>query len=188
MAVIPLIDTGRLRLRPHRASDHGAAIDLWQRPEVYRFIGGSPLSAQEVWLRLLRYSGLWDVLGYGYWAVELRASGDYIGQLGFADFRRGLVGFDGRYPEAGWVIHPNHAGHGFASEGMVAACAWLDAQRAHPRSFCLIDAANGASLRVAGKLGYRHALDTDFGDARTGVFFRSTASPGPGNGNADHAA
>ena len=133
---------------------------------------GAPLSPQDVWLRLLRYSGLWDFLGYGYWAVEHRASGDYIGQLGFADFRRGLVGFDGRYPEAGWVIHPEHAGQGFASEGMAAACAWLDARRVHPRSFCLIDAGNGASLRVAARLGYGFVLDTTLGDKETGVYVR----------------
>ena len=184
MPLVPAIETERLRLRGHRAGDHEAAISLWQHPAVYRFIGGSPLSAQEVWSRLLRYSGLWDLLGYGYWAVEEIASGAYVGQLGFADFRRGLVGFDGRYPEAGWVIHPDFAGRGLASEGMQAACAWLDDDGSHGRSFCLVEASNRASLRVAGKLGYRHVLDTVFGDTATGVYVREAFARDRRHGNA----
>ena len=123
-------------------------------------------------MRLLRYSGLWDFLGYGYWAVEERESGRYVGQLGFADFRRGLIGFDGHYPEAGWVIHPEVAGRGYATEGMTAALHWLDAQGTWPRSFCLMDPDNAPSVRVAEKLGYRFALTTAFGEAVTAVYFR----------------
>lgn len=172
MLCVPKIETGRLRLRGHCASDHASALALWQHPGVYRFITGSPPSTQDVWMRLLRYSGLWDFLGYGYWAVEERASGAYVGQLGFADFRRGLVGFEGRYPEAGWVIHPDFAGRGYATEGMQAACDWLDVQGSWARSFCLIAAANQASMRVADKLGYRYLLETALGETSTGVYFR----------------
>jgi RimJ/RimL family protein N-acetyltransferase len=169
---VPELLSPRLRLRGHRPEDHRAATQLWQRPEVYRFIVAEPLSSQEVWLRLLRYSGLWDFLGFGYWAVEERASGRYVGQLGFADFRRGLVGFDGRYPEAGWALHPDYAGRGYATEAMRAALGWLDVQDSIVRSFCLIAPDNERSLRVAEKLGYRHVMDTTMGDAVTGVFFR----------------
>ncbi|MEM9758584.1 MAG: GNAT family N-acetyltransferase [Pseudomonadota bacterium] len=181
--LVPEILSARLRLRGHRARDHSAATELWQCPEVYRFILGAPLSSQDVWLRILRYSGLWDFLGYGYWAVEERSSGAYVGQLGFADFRRGLVGFDGRYPEAGWVIHPAYAGRGYATEGMKAAFGWLDAQDFGARSFCLISPENELSLRVATKLGFRFALNTPMGSSSTGVFFRDreNVSRGPGD-------
>ena len=173
-SLVPEVLSPRLRLRGHRAADHAAATELWQRPEVYRFIVSEPLSPQDVWLRILRYSGLWDFLGYGYWAVEERSSGAYIGQLGFADFRRGLVGFDGRYPEAGWMIHPDRAGQGYATEGMQAAYGWLDAQSFGRRSFCLISPDNRLSLRVAAKLGFRHALDTAMGSSETGVYYRDS--------------
>jgi RimJ/RimL family protein N-acetyltransferase len=108
----------------------------------------------------------------GYWALEERATGKYVGQLGFADFKRGLIGFDGRYPEAGWVLHPDMAGKGYATEGMQAACAWLDAQPDRARSFCIISADNSRSVRVAEKLGYRFLLDTMFGEEKTAVYFR----------------
>jgi RimJ/RimL family protein N-acetyltransferase len=127
-------------------------------------------------MRLLRYSGLWDFLGYGYWALEERETGRYIGQIGFADFKRGLVGFDGHYPEAGWVLHPDSAGKGYATEAMLAACGWLDDQDSWPRSFCIISPDNRQSLRVANKLGYRYVLDVAFGEENVQVYFRETAS------------
>jgi RimJ/RimL family protein N-acetyltransferase len=126
-------------------------------------------------MRLLRYSGLWDFLGYGYWAVEDRVSGRYLGQLGFADFKRGLIGFEGRYPEAGWVIDAAVAGRGLATEGMQAACDWLDGSGVHPRSFCIISADNPASLRVADKLGFSFGLDAELGEQTVGVYVRDAA-------------
>lgn len=183
MLAIPTLESERLILRGHCAADLDAATAIWSHPEVYRFITGQALGTQEVWMRLLRYSGLWDFLGYGYWAVEERGSGRYIGQLGFADFKRGLLGFDGRYPEAGWVIHPDMAGRGYATEGMLAALGWLDAQPGWSRSFCIIGPQNNRSVRVAEKLGYRFAMNTNFGDEPTAVYFRqgpgSAATAGP---------
>ncbi|WOJ97841.1 GNAT family N-acetyltransferase [Congregibacter brevis] len=172
MSTAPQIFTQRLCLRAHCEQDHSDAIKIWQHPKVYRYITGSALSSQEVWMRLLRYGGLWDMLDYGYWALEERATGKYIGQLGFADFKRGLVGFDGHYPEAGWVLHPDAAGKGYATEGMQAACDWLDQQAGRDKSFCIISEDNARSVSVAKKLGYRYVLDTRFGEEKTAVYFR----------------
>lgn len=172
MCTVPQITTDRLKLRAHSAADHAAATELWQTESVYKHITGKPLSEQDVWMRLLRYSGLWDFLGYGYWAVEDLSTGRYIGQLGFADFKRGLGGFDSSIPEAGWIIHPEFSGRGIASEGMQAACDWLDDHTDWERSFCIIALENKRSIHLAGKLGYCYKLDTKFGDETTPVFFR----------------
>lgn len=172
MSTAPRILTERLCLRAHGAQDHLAATAIWQHPAVYSFITGAALSSQDVWMRLLRYGGLWDMLGYGYWAIEERTTGDYVGQLGFADFKRGLLGFDGHYPEAGWVLHPDAAGKGYATEGMQAACHWLDQQPSWSRSFCIVSPDNSPSVNVAEKLGYRFILDTMLGEEKTAVYFR----------------
>ena len=50
-------------------------------------IGGKPFTREESWARLLRYGGLWSLLGYGYWAVRDKESGRFAGELGFAGFR-----------------------------------------------------------------------------------------------------
>jgi len=114
-------------------------------------------------MRLLAYSGLWTQLGYGYWAVEEKASGRYVGELGFADFKRDSVPGVGGVPELGWALMKQVHGKGYATEGLLAATAWGDAQFGAARTFCIIQSANTASIRVAEKVGYReiHRKDAE---------------------------
>ncbi|MFE0753011.1 GNAT family N-acetyltransferase [Inquilinus sp. NPDC058860] len=148
------IETERLVLRPHRAEDFDDLAAMWADPGVTRFIGGRPSTPEESWARLLRYGGLWSLLGFGYWAVRDRATGRFVGEVGFADFRRGLgPDFDGA-PEGGWILAPWAQGRGLAGEAVRAALAWADA-RGWARSVCIIDPDNAPSLRLAGACGYR---------------------------------
>ena len=146
------IETERLVLRPHRAEDFDDLAAMWAEPEVTRFISGRPSTAEESWARLLRYGGLWALLGFGYWAVRDRATGRFVGEVGFADFRRG-IGFDG-VPEAGWILAPSAQGRGLGGEAVRAALAWGD-RRGWARSVCIINPDNVPSLRLAEASGYR---------------------------------
>jgi RimJ/RimL family protein N-acetyltransferase len=151
----PRIETARLLLDGHRCQDFAALAALWADPEVTRQIGRPPSDRQESWMRLLRYRGLWPLLGYGYWAVREKATGAFIGDLGFADFHRPLdPPIDGT-PEAGWALSRAAHGRGYATEALMAALSWLDATGYYPRSVCLIGPENRASIRVAEKAGYR---------------------------------
>ena len=122
--------------------------------EVMRFIGGQPLSREDIWNRLLRYHGHWALLGFGMWAVEERSTGRLVGDVGFAYFRRGLGPDFDHVPEAAWVLVADAHGRGLAAEAMTAALAWLDV-RGKARSVCLIAPDHTASLRLAARLGYR---------------------------------
>ncbi|MGK7868641.1 GNAT family N-acetyltransferase [Falsiroseomonas sp. E2-1-a20] len=145
----PRLDTPRLILRPHTTGDFPALAALWADPEVTRHIGGRPFTAEESWSRLLRYAGLWPLLGFGYWAVEDRATGAYLGDVGFADFHRALDPPVEGLPEIGWVLAPAAHGRGVATEAAGAALHWLRRD-----CFCIIAPANAGSLRVAAKLGF----------------------------------
>jgi len=149
-----MIETERLRLRRHTVRDLAACAALWADPEVTRYIGGRPFTREETWARVLRYIGHWAALGYGFWAVEEKAGGEFVGELGFADFQREIEPpLDA--PEAGWVFVPRVHGRGYASEALRAALAWADAHLAAPRLVCLIHPDNAASFRVAEKCGFR---------------------------------
>ena len=103
---IPIVETARLRLRGHRAEDFDDCAAMWADPSVVRHIGGRPFPAEETWTKILRYAGLWALLGFGYWAVEEKASGRYVGDVGLADFKRDVQpSFDGA-PEIGWALAP----------------------------------------------------------------------------------
>ncbi|MEA2665859.1 MAG: hypothetical protein QOI11_2803 [Candidatus Eremiobacteraeota bacterium] len=165
-AGIPVIETARLRLRAHRAGDLDDCAAMWADPAVTRHIGGKPATRQETWTKLLRYAGMWVLLGYGYWALEERATGRLAGELGFADFGRDLASFSGR-PEIGWALASHAHGKGYATEAVQAAVAWGDgAFGPAARTVCMISADNLASIRVAEKCGYHEYARTDFhGDA-----------------------
>lgn len=153
------LDTDRLVLDLHSLDDFDPMADMWGDTDTVRFMGGRASSRQESWMRLLRYRGLWPLLGYGYWAIHERSSGRFVGELGFADFHRDAdPSFDG-VPEAGWVLAPWARGRGFATEALAAALAWLDAA-GYPKSVCIIDPSNLASLRLAQTHGYASPTPT----------------------------
>lgn len=124
------------------------------RPETFAFTDRAPFSLEESWARLLRHVGHWSLLGFGLFAVEERSSGEVVGEVGLADFRRGLgADFDGLL-EAAWTIHPAWWGRGYAHEAALAAHQWLEGQRLHNSTICMIHKDNQRSIRVAAKLDY----------------------------------
>lgn len=168
----PVVTTERLVLRAHRPQDFAAACGLWGDPDVVRFIGGKPLAPEDVWSRLLRYAGLWTMLGYGFWLVEERATGAFLGEVGFQDLRRDTVPSFAGTPEAGWALVPAAHGQGYAAEAVSAMHGWADA-RGMDRSVCIIAPENAASVRVAEKLGYRVLADGTYRGSPTRIFERS---------------
>jgi len=113
---IPPIDTERLTLRGHGLEDFTESAAMWADPEVTRHIGGKPFSAEEVWTRLLRY----------------------VGEVGFADYKRNIEPSLGGVPEIGWALASWARGKGFATEAVRAAVAWgCGALRV--RAHCMFD-------------------------------------------------
>lgn len=93
-------------------------------------------------------------MGYGFFAIEEKQSGRFVGEAGLNDFRRGLgSGFDG-FPEIGWTISPSVQGRGYATEAAEAVLEWMEERFDAARVVCLIHTSNAASLRVAEKLGF----------------------------------
>jgi RimJ/RimL family protein N-acetyltransferase len=168
----PVLATERLVLRRHRRDDFEPCLAMWSDPAVTRYIGGKPFAADEVWGKILRYAGLWSLLGFGYWAVEDRASGRFVGEVGFADFKRDLAPSFAGAPEIGWALASWAHGAGMASEAVGAAIAWADAHLDATRTVCLINPDNAASIRVAGKSGYREFARTHYKDRPTILFER----------------
>lgn len=150
MPVTPIIETERLRLRGHRPEDLHSCAVMWGTSAVTRHIGGRPFTREEVWARLLRYAGHWTLLGFGFWLIEEKATGEFVGEAGLAEFERDIDPPIRGIPEAGWILIPRFHGRGYATEAMQAVLAW----HGDSKTVCLIHPANAASLRVAEKCGY----------------------------------
>ncbi len=151
---MPVIETGRLRLRGHRRDDLSRCVMMWSDPLVTRFIGGMPSSEQRTWARLLSYLGHWTLMGFGYWVIEERDSGEFVGEIGFADFKRDGAPLLRAGPELGFALASRFHGRGYATEAVRAVLAWGDAQLPHGQCVCLVDARNATSLHVLRKFGF----------------------------------
>ena len=154
MQTIPILETPRLKMRAHRREDFPAVAAMWGDLEVARHISGKPSTGEESWARLLRYAGLWNLLGFGYWAVEEKASGRFVGDVGFGMFAREIEPDYGDAPEAGWVLAPWCHGKGYATEAVQAALAWGDRHLPGRETVCITAPENVPSNRVAEKCGY----------------------------------
>lgn len=158
----PRLETARLVLRAHDGNDLEAVYDMWSDPHVVRHITGKPSTREECWARILRYGGLWPVVGYGYWAVVEKASGRFIGDAGIADFRRDMNPSIYEAPEAGWALIPAAQGKGYATEATKAVLAWADRNLDAPRVICFLDESNTASVNVAAKCGFTRYASAEY--------------------------
>ncbi len=113
------------------------------------------------------------MMGFGFWALEEKATGAFLGELGFADFKRDMLPPLGDSPEAGWVLSQTAHGKGYATEALRAATAWSDESLGAPRSVCIIHPENAPSLHVAEKLGYLEERRAEYKGNPVIVFARS---------------
>lgn len=169
---IPVIETARLRLRPHELADLDAYAAMWADPLVTRFIGGKPLSREVAWTRLLRYRGMWTVMGFGFWAIEDRATGRFLGEAGVQESRRELQPSIEGTLEAGWGLVPEAHGRGLASEAVAAVIGWAEKALPERPMTCIIDPGNTGSIRIAQNFGFRERARTDYHGAEVIVFER----------------
>jgi len=163
-----LIRTARLDMAPHTLADFHDQAAMWGDAAVVKYIGGMPSNEEDSWARLLRCAGTWSLLGHGIWAVRERASGAYVGDIGFLEARRtGVAGFDGD-PEIGWTMNTRMHGKGYASEAVAAALAWGEGR--FKRTVAMIHPENSASEAVAMRAGFSRFGDSTYKVAPVGLW------------------
>ena len=174
--MVPLIETARLRLREFQASDLEPQAAVLRDEEVVRYLGGNPHSREDAWRRMAAARGLWEMLGYGYWCVERREDGAYLGQVGFADYKRDMIPSIEGLPEMGWIFAPHAQGRGYASEAVAAAMAWADEVLGRHELVAIISHGNAASIKLAEKAGFSLREEAVY-NGEPILLFRRPASP-----------
>lgn len=174
MPHIPELETPRLRLRALAHADFDAYAAMWMEAEVVRFIGGVPLSKEAAWSRFLRQMGVWQCFGFGFFAVEDKASGAFIGEVGFHDLHREIIPSIEGTMEAGWALCTAAHGKGMAEEAARAALGWAAREHATHRVTCIIRPNHFASLHIAAKLGFTEVAQTDYNGGPIVILERSS--------------
>lgn len=169
--IAPHIETERLILRGALASDHPALSIIRAKEEVGQHVGGVK-TPQQCWSMILQTIGMWQVLGYGYWVFELKETGQVIGEVGFADFKRAMDPDISGQPEAGWVLDSSFWGKGIVTEAVRATHHWLDTETDYTRSTCIIAPMHAPSINVAKKCGYKAFALSEYNGEAAQMFER----------------
>ncbi len=141
----PTLETERLRLRPNRAEDFDRFAAFYASPRS-KFVDG-PVSRDKAWLMFGADVGQWGLLGFGSWAIERRADGAHVGQIG--------LNRPPSYPEReiGWLLWDGFEGQGYAREAARRARDFAYGTLGWDTVVSYIDPGNAASMRVAENLG-----------------------------------
>lgn len=151
-------DTGRLALRVWQARHRAPFAAMNADPEVMRFFPARLTPAQsdagiDLWL------DQFAAQGWSNWAVEIRASGEFIGFVGLSVPRRQLP--FSPCVEIGWRLKRSAWGQGHATEA-ARACLRVGFERlALAEIVSFTSLANRPSVAVMERIGLRNA-DADF--------------------------
>ena len=159
-----VLETERMRLRPFSHDDVDDLLGIFQDPEAMRYYPGlKDRDEAQAWIQraLDAYPA-----GMGLLAAELTETGAFVGQCGLV--YQEVHGK--RETEVGYLFRRRVWGRGLATEAARACVAHGFEDLARSRIIALIDPANGASRRVAEKIGLSLCESIEKWDKRVCVY------------------
>ena len=152
-----VIETSRLRLRQWREADKASFAAMSADPEVMYYFP-STLDAEASAQLIERFAERITVNGWGFWAAELKSSGECIGLIGLhlQDAESGIP--HAPLVEIGWRIARSHWRQGYAEEGARAALRFAFDTLGLDRVYAFTAVVNEPSCRLMTKLGMRNIM------------------------------
>ncbi|MFE0192208.1 GNAT family N-acetyltransferase [Streptomyces sp. NPDC058989] len=171
--------TDRLVLRRWRDSDLEPWAAMNADPEVREHLGDL-LTREQSDACMALFQAEFDQRGYGWWAVEVRATGEFIGFAGLDDLDDDMP-FTG--VEIGWRLARSAWGKGYATEAALTVLAHGFDHLDLPEIVAVTTATNHRSQAVMRRIGMTRDPADDFedlsepeGPLRPNVLFRIARS------------
>jgi RimJ/RimL family protein N-acetyltransferase len=172
--------TKRLILRRWRPGDVEPYVSMNADPHVMRFFPAL-LSREESETSYRKLAELIDMQGFGLWAAEIQASGDFIGFIGLH-----CPTFEAPFTpcvEIGWRLRKEYWGQGYAPEGAQEALRDGFERVGLDEIVSMTTTNNEPSMRVMEKIGMVRNIKDDFdhprvpeGPLKRHVLYRLTRS------------
>jgi len=145
MKRVPILSTDRLVLREPVLEDWPGFRELMLSDRAQHM--GGPFSQAAAWGQFCQGIAAWRLIGMGTLSIELRETGQYVGQI---EINRGP-----RFPEPelGWQLNWEAEGHGYAYEAAVALRGWAFGPGGLATLVSYIGPENARSIRLAERLG-----------------------------------
>ena len=143
------LETDRLTLRTWVADDYESLVEFYKDEANAKYVGGVK-NSDEAWRLLALQIGHWQLKGFGYWAVEEKESGNFVGCVGLWQ--------SAEWPELelGYWLMPEYQGKGYAVEAAERCKTYAQNTLAADSLVSYIDQTNLPSISVAKKLGARY--------------------------------
>lgn len=152
--------TDRLVLRGWRDSDLEPWAVMNADPEVREYFP-DVLTREQSEASVARFQAALDQRGWGWWAVEVRATGEFIGFTGLDPVDEDMP-FTG--VEVGWRLARPSWGHGYATEAALAAVAHGFDSLGLTEILAVTTATNLRSQAVMRRIGMTRDPSDDFDD------------------------
>ncbi|NVJ66648.1 MAG: GNAT family N-acetyltransferase [Gammaproteobacteria bacterium] len=162
---IPTLETTRLILREPRLSDFEPFAEIMSDTAFRQFLGkGEVLNREMAWRAYCSMIGHWVLRGFGFWALQHKDTGEYVGYVG--------IHYPEDWPdiEIGWGIVPKYqqGGYGYEAAQRVMQFGFEELELDYLIS--LIVQGNTASAALAQKLGETHDKTIEMMERQVDVY------------------
>ena len=151
--------TARLVLRPFTEVDRALFAELNAHPLVAESLGTSATRAESDAM-VDRYLAEMAREGWGLWAVEVAGGAPFVGMVGLHRVNPALPCAPA--VEVGWRLHPDHWGHGYATEAAAASLDFGFGEAGLEEIVAFTTTVNVRSQAVMERIGMVHDPTADF--------------------------
>lgn len=152
-----VLETERLQLRTWQEGDWLLLKPMSNDPDVMRYLGGKLLTDEEIQHIATRQAQNFDELGYCYWPLELKSTGEFIGLCGVQPYKDDEFDFY----DYGWRLAKEQWNKGYMTEAAHAVRDYAFGEINLPKLTSTAREKNESSINVMKKMGMHFVTNYD---------------------------